>query len=123
MKLSCLTPEQASWLESLPWGTNKPYLLKPHATAYQHHPLLPPFPPSLLLPQMAVMGAAEYSRMVEVAAWPLHTLHEVPDEAFPLFVTSKQWLRLLDGTVARPFFPRAPSGAVIQVGAQLPGPS
>lgn len=30
----------------------------------------------------------------------------MPHDAFPLFLTKRQFLRMLDGTTARPFFPR-----------------
>ncbi|KAI3424745.1 hypothetical protein D9Q98_008134 [Chlorella vulgaris] len=44
----------------------------------------------------------------EAAAKELHSLHAeaVPAEAFPLFLSSRQFLRLLDGTIEQPFFPR-----------------
>ncbi|KAJ1485002.1 hypothetical protein T484DRAFT_1795187, partial [Baffinella frigidus] len=41
-----------------------------------------------------------------------HTLKDVPEEMFPLFLTQSEWLRLLDGTLAAPFFARLPSGAL-----------
>lgn len=41
------------------------------------------------------------------------TLAQVPDAAFPLFVTTKTFLRMLDGTVKSPFFPRRENGTVL----------
>eukprot|EP00741_Cyanophora_paradoxa_P017152 tig00020960_g16564.t1 len=41
------------------------------------------------------------------------TLSRVQDDCFPLCVTSKKWLRLLDGTLDKPFFPRDAEGNVL----------
>ena len=39
------------------------------------------------------------------------TLIDVPTEEFPLFLTKREWLVLLDGTLERPFFERLSNGS------------
>lgn len=57
--------------------------------------------------QTAAIGAVEARRLAEVAAsTELHTLLDVPPECFPLFLSTRLWLHLLDGTLLDPFFPR-----------------
>jgi len=42
----------------------------------------------------------------EAAAAELHTFARVPGAAFPLFLSTKKYLHMLDGTLPNPFFPR-----------------
>lgn len=58
--------------------------------------------------QTAAVGAAEARRLGEISASAdLHTLKDVSAEAFPLFLSTRRWLHLLDGTVGgRAFFER-----------------
>lgn len=57
--------------------------------------------------QTAAIGAVEARRLAEVAtSTELHTLSNVPPECFPLFLSTRRWLHLLDGTLEDPFFPR-----------------
>jgi len=44
-------------------------------------------------------------------AYP-HTLQEVPQGLFPLFLTQSEFLKMLDGTLAEPFFPRNEDGSL-----------
>ncbi|EFJ46513.1 hypothetical protein VOLCADRAFT_118102 [Volvox carteri f. nagariensis] len=65
--------------------------------------------------QSAVMAPAEFARVVAVANATYHTFHDVPSDAFPLFLSSRAFLRILDGSTGRPFFPRQPNGAILQL--------
>eukprot|EP00741_Cyanophora_paradoxa_P005659 tig00000939_g5486.t1 len=40
------------------------------------------------------------------------SLVDVRDHAYPLFVTGRKWLDLVDGTLERPFFPRGEDGRI-----------
>lgn len=44
----------------------------------------------------------------------VHKLQDIKDENFPLFVTSKQFLLLLDASMPDPFFPRNEDGSLIR---------
>lgn len=35
-------------------------------------------------------------------------------ESFPLFLTQLEWLSMLDGTLAKPFFPRYADGSLVE---------
>lgn len=37
-------------------------------------------------------------------------LRDIQEDAFPLFLTTRQYLRMLDGTLSEPFFPRRENG-------------
>ena len=50
--------------------------------------------------------AEESKRLEELSKAEYHSLANVPAEAFPLFWTTRQFLRALDATVETPFFPR-----------------
>lgn len=57
--------------------------------------------------QTASLGPeAAAATAAAVAAAELHTFKSVPPVVFPLFLTTKQYLHMLDGTLADPFFPR-----------------
>lgn len=57
--------------------------------------------------QTASLGPeAAAATAAAVAAAELHTFKSVPPAVFPLFLTTKQYLHMLDGTLADPFFPR-----------------
>ena len=57
--------------------------------------------------QTASLGPeAAAATATAVAAAELHTFKSVPPAVFPLFLTTKQYLHMLDGTLADPFFPR-----------------
>eukprot|EP00741_Cyanophora_paradoxa_P016412 tig00020912_g15847.t1 len=42
-----------------------------------------------------------------------NSLAALPDDSYPLFVTGRKWLRLVDGTLAGPFFPRPPGARLV----------
>lgn len=65
--------------------------------------------------QGAVVTPEEFSEAVRAAARTYPTLRDVPPAAFPLFLTSKAYLHMLDGTTAQPFFPRAADGSILLV--------
>jgi ankyrin repeat protein len=46
-----------------------------------------------------------------VSEYP-HTLRDVPEGMFPLFLTQGEFLKMLDGTLAKPFWPRAEDGSL-----------
>jgi len=48
-----------------------------------------------------------------VSEYP-HTLRDVPEGMFPLFLTQGEFLKMLDGTLAKPFWPRAEDGSLQQ---------
>lgn len=52
---------------------------------------------------MAVLSRPEQAVVMAARAQQYHSLMDIPDEAFPLFLTSKQWLSMLDATVSTPF--------------------
>jgi hypothetical protein len=47
----------------------------------------------------------------EVSEYP-HTLRDVPEGMFPLFLTQGEFLKMLDGTLAKPFWPRTEDGSL-----------
>lgn len=69
--------------------------------------------------QSAVLPQAEFARVEAAASATYHTLRDVPSEAFPLFLSSRTFLRMLDGSTGRTFFPRQPNGAILQVCADV----
>ena len=56
---------------------------------------------------------AEARRLEELASQDYATLDNIPSEAFPLFWTTKQYLRAADATLIKPFFPRFASYGVL----------
>ena len=70
--------------------------------------------------QAAVLPPAEAAVAAAAAAVEYHTFSCIPDEAFPLFLSNQQYLRMLDGTVQQPFFRnRDPeTGAVLDWGGE-----
>ena len=48
----------------------------------------------------------------EPPSFNLHSLADLPDDAFPLFLTKREWLVALDGTLDAPFYPREADGKV-----------
>jgi len=40
------------------------------------------------------------------------TLSDIPEEMFPLFLTQAEWLKMLDGTLKEPFWPRNEDGSL-----------
>lgn len=61
------------------------------------------------------MEPGEYQRAVELRSRRYHSLAAVPSGAFPLFITSRQYLLMLDGATADPMFARREDGSIIQV--------
>ena len=59
----------------------------------------------LLLPpvQMARLSPSEQAMVISARSQQYHSFIGIPDEAFPLFLTSKQWLAMLDATLPEPF--------------------
>ncbi|CAD7695958.1 unnamed protein product [Ostreobium quekettii] len=62
--------------------------------------------------QGAVLSAEEVRDLAELANGEYPTLSEIPSAAFPLFLTTRQHLQMLDGTLREPFFPRHENGAI-----------
>lgn len=52
---------------------------------------------------MAVLSPSDVAKVVVARNQQFHSFRDVPDEAFPLFLSSKQWLSMLDATVPEPF--------------------
>lgn len=52
---------------------------------------------------MAVLSPSEQAQVIAARSRQYHSFSGVPDEAFPLFLSSKQWLAMLDATVPNPF--------------------
>jgi hypothetical protein len=77
--------------------------------------------------QKAVVGEAEWPGLLAAATASYPTFRGIPPSAFPLFLTSKAFLRMLDGTLGRgpsglpdpsrpqPFFARSEDGSILQV--------
>ena len=61
----------------------------------------------LSVPAIEGEGAA-----FEQPAYNLHSLADLPDEAFPLFLTKRECIVAVDGTLDAPFFPREADGKV-----------
>lgn len=60
--------------------------------------------------QMAVLSKEDRNKVLELlnklsTQYPLLPEH-YPKEVYPLFVTSKQYLQMVDGTLSKPFLPR-----------------
>eukprot|EP00798_Chlamydomonas_sp_ICE-L_P021903 gene21903-28945_t len=64
--------------------------------------------------QAPVMPPDKYEEVLLAGNMTYHTLRDVPPEAFPLFLSSRQWLHMLDGTLQQPFFPRGANGAILK---------
>jgi hypothetical protein len=62
----------------------------------------------LIAATLAADGSPQPSQPATI--YTLLTEHVPTLGVFPLFVSSKQWLRLLDGACAQPFFPRDAEG-------------
>ncbi|KAL4457799.1 hypothetical protein ABPG75_012664 [Micractinium tetrahymenae] len=60
------------------------------------------------LPAVTADRAAAYAA---AASQPYHSFGGLPEEAWPLFLSSKQYLHMLDGTLAKPFFKRRRDGS------------
>lgn len=52
-------------------------------------------------------------QMPAVTEYP-PTLRDIPEDAFPLFLTQGEWLKMLDGTLKEPFWPRNEDGSLQQ---------
>ncbi|EFN58513.1 hypothetical protein CHLNCDRAFT_140575 [Chlorella variabilis] len=60
------------------------------------------------LPAVTPDRAAAYAA---AAARPYHSFKGLPEEAWPLFLSAKQYLHMLDGTLRQPFFKRRADGS------------
>jgi hypothetical protein len=58
---------------------------------------------SLHLLQMAVLTPSEQAKVIAARSRQYHSFQDIPDEAFPMFLSSKQWLAMLDVSVPEPF--------------------
>lgn len=58
---------------------------------------------------MELMDEGELDKQLSLA----HTLNSVPDESFPLFLTIRRLLLMIDGTLKKPFFSRNETGEII----------
>lgn len=69
------------------------------------------------------MPPDEYRAAEAASSARYHSLAAVPATAFPLFLSSREYLLMLDATTPQPFFRRRPNGAIAHVGAVegLPG--
>lgn len=65
--------------------------------------------------QAAAMPPAEYRDAEAAGRATYHSMSDVPREAFPLFLSARQYLHMLDATLPQPFFRRRPNGAILQV--------
>ncbi len=61
---------------------------------------------------MAALTDADAALVREACSRDYPSLRAVPTHAFPLFVTTQQYLRMLDATCDEPFFQQLPAGAV-----------
>ncbi|PSC76135.1 TPR and ankyrin repeat-containing 1-like isoform A [Micractinium conductrix] len=61
----------------------------------------------------AVVAPEAAAAYAEATAAEPATLRDVPPEAFPLFLSSRAFLRMLDGTIEQPFFPRRADGTIL----------
>lgn len=53
---------------------------------------------------MAVLSPSDQARVVAARARQYHSFSDdIPQDAFPLFLSSKQYLAMLDATVSQPF--------------------
>lgn len=69
----------------------------------------------LITPQAAVVPADELVQILSAAEATYHNFNNIPPEAFPLFLPAKTYLRMMDGTIETPYFPRRLNGAIMQV--------
>lgn len=53
--------------------------------------------------QMAVLSPSEQAQVIAARSRQYHSFRDVPQEAFPLFLSGKQWLAMLDATVPDQF--------------------
>lgn len=65
---------------------------------------------------MASLCREDWARLSRILArssnkYPLKSEH-YPKEVFPLFLTSMQYLQMVDGTLKKPFLPRKADGCV-----------
>ncbi|KAJ9510267.1 hypothetical protein QJQ45_015579, partial [Haematococcus lacustris] len=64
--------------------------------------------------QMAAMPPEEYQAAEAAGQKTYHSMADVPFEAFPLFLSSRQYLHMLDGSLEAPFFRRRRDGSIVQ---------
>ncbi|GFH30803.1 uncharacterized protein HaLaN_29723, partial [Haematococcus lacustris] len=64
--------------------------------------------------QLAVLQPWDMLAVEAAAEGVYHSMQQVPTAAFPLFLTSREYLNMLDGTLAEPFLPRHEDGSVVQ---------
>jgi len=62
--------------------------------------------------QAAVLSEKDLQELTKLVQSDYHVLRDIPENVFPLFLTTRQYLRMLDGTLSKPFFPRRDNGAV-----------
>jgi len=55
----------------------------------------------------------ELAECLEAANGEYATLNQIPDAAYPLFLTTKLFTQMLDGTLTTPFFARRENGTII----------
>ena len=59
--------------------------------------------------EMELLDEGELDKQLNLG----HTLNGVPDESFPLFLTIRRLLLMVDGTFKKPFFSRNPAGEIV----------
>ncbi|KAL6749214.1 P-loop containing nucleoside triphosphate hydrolase protein [Haematococcus lacustris] len=65
--------------------------------------------------QLAVLQPWDMLAVEASAEGVYHSMQQVPTAAFPLFLISREYLNMLDGTLAEPFQPRHEDGSVVQL--------
>ncbi|GMH41224.1 hypothetical protein BSKO_09134 [Bryopsis sp. KO-2023] len=65
--------------------------------------------------QAAVLSKDQLQHVIDLGknVYPFRPFRDIPSEAFPLFLTTRQFLRMLDGTLQEPFFPRKEDGTLL----------
>ncbi|GMH41232.1 hypothetical protein BSKO_09142 [Bryopsis sp. KO-2023] len=68
--------------------------------------------------QAAVLSKDQLQHVIDLGknAYPFRPFRDIPSAAFPLFLTTHQFLRMLDGTLQEPFFPRKEDGTLMHNG-------
>lgn len=56
--------------------------------------------------QLAALGEAEGSVLAAAGSVDYSTMLDVPPEAFPLFISARKFLSMLDGSLPEPYLPR-----------------
>jgi hypothetical protein len=69
---------------------------------------------------MAVLSPSEQAQVIAARSRQYHSFRDVPQEAFPLFLSGKQWLAMLDATVPEQFLKCVCAASAVQHPVQRP---